>query len=181
MTSSKIKPSPHRDIATSQTLSIIAAMGRNRVIGKDEKLPWDLPDDLKNFHRVTEGKPFIMGKQSYLSEDRLLSSHRNIILSRKQDFELCGNCEGATSLEEALKMTENENEIFILGGGKVFQMSLPLADRLYLTLVETDMDGDTYFPEIDWDQWKETESHFHPQDDRNSHAFYLKEYVRVQS
>jgi dihydrofolate reductase len=163
---------------TSTTISIIVAMGRNRVIGKDGGLPWSLPDDHENFHQVTAGKPFIMGKLSYLSEDRLLSSYRNVILSTQQDFELCENCEGATSLEEALALTADEPEVFILGGETVFEAALPVANKFLLTLVETNLEGDTYFPEVDWEKWTETESTFHPKDDRNSHAFYLKVLVR---
>lgn len=178
MTSEEKRTSRHRDIVTSNTISIIVAMGSNRVIGKDNKLLWTLPADHKNFHEVTTGKAFIMGKLSYLSEDKLLSSYRNVILSRKQNFELCENCEPATSLEEALALTKNEQEVFILGGGRVFEAALPLANKLYLTLVETEIAGDTYFPEFDWSDWTEIKSTFHPADEQNSHAFYLKELVK---
>ncbi len=162
-------------------VSLIAAMAKNRVIGKNNVLPWSLPDDHENFRKITAGKAFIMGKLSYLSEDKLLSSHRNIILSTQQNFDLCNTCERARSLQEALQITQAEPETFILGGGSVFEDAIAFADKMYLTLVDEAIEGDTFFPEVDWSEWKEVSSRFHPADANHSHAFYLNEYVRKKT
>ena len=160
-------------------IALIAAMGENRVIGVDNRLPWSLPDDWANFRRVTQGKTFIMGRASLEYPEALVSDRRNIILSRRDGLSLPPRCEQAHSLEQALEMTRDENEVFILGGANVFEQALPHADYLYLTLVHAAPEGDAFFPEVDWSEWKQVASVFHPADDRHRYAFSLDEYRRV--
>lgn len=129
-------------------ISLIAALSENRVIGKDNKLPWHLPEDLRHFKEVTSGHPVIMGRKTFESIGRLLPKRHNIVVSRDSSYVV----EGATmahSLEQALEIAKNydQNEIFIIGGGQIFKQSLPLADRLYLTIVHTEIEGDAFFPE----------------------------------
>jgi dihydrofolate reductase len=160
------------------TLSCIAATSINRVIGHQGQLPWDLPDDLVNFDRITRGKPFLMGRKSYAIDKPLLSGYRNVILSSRTDLDLCDNCTVAHDLEAAWQLLAGEPEVFVLGGGGVFEQVLPRADRLYLTIVEAVVAGDAFFPAVDWTQWELTRSSRHRPDARHAYAFSLNEYVR---
>ena len=159
-------------------ISLIAAMSENRVIGKNNKLPWKLPADHAHFRKITRGRPFIMGRKSYLSEDQLLSDKLSIILTHHTTDYLPQNCLRAESLGEALSILTEEKEIFILGGGEVFRQSLSIANHIYLTLIHAHIQGDTYFPEIDDLQWKLVKSDFHKKDNRNHYDYSFQEYVR---
>jgi dihydrofolate reductase len=136
------------------TLAIIVAMSRNRVIGINNKLPWYLPEDLKRFRKITSGHPVIMGRRTFESIGRLLPGRENIIITRNQDYKVLG----ATirySLEEALApFKSSDEEVFILGGGEIFKLAMPLVNRIYLTLIDQDFKGDAYFPETDFSKYK---------------------------
>jgi len=137
-------------------LSLIVAMANNRVIGKDGAIPWHIPEDMKHFKRLTMGKPIIMGRKTYESIGKSLSGRTNIVVTRNPDFE----AEGVTvthSLLEALEFakTLNSEEIFVIGGEQLYAAALPDADRLYLTYVDTEVEGDTFFPEFDRNEWRE--------------------------
>lgn len=145
------------------TISLIAAISENRVIGRDNDLPWHIPEDLKRFKEITKGHPVIMGRKTYESIGRLLPNRTNIIITRDKEYTV----EGAVivnSLDEALRraqdknvniehgtinheLSTDENEIFIIGGGQIFEQSIKSADKLYLTVVHTTIDGDAFFPE----------------------------------
>ncbi|PIE56166.1 MAG: dihydrofolate reductase [Desulfobulbus propionicus] len=129
-------------------ITLIVAMTRSRVIGKDNGMPWKLPADLEYFKRVTMGHALIMGRKTHESIGRALPGRRNIVLSRSPDYHAEG-CESATSLEAALAICENEEKVFIIGGEQVFKEGLAYADTLRLTILEQDFAGDTYFPEFD--------------------------------
>jgi dihydrofolate reductase len=160
-------------------IALIAAMDLHHLIGTRNRLPWHLPADWENFHRVTEGKPFIMGRKSYEAEDALISSYRNIILTSRTDLPLGeAHTELAGSLDEALDLLAGEPVIFILGGASVFEQALPRADYLYLTIVHGFFAGDAYFPPIDWTDWALVRSRRHYADARNSHTMALNEYQR---
>ena len=159
-------------------LSCIAATSINRVIGRNGDLPWDLPDDLANFDRITRGKPFLMGRKSYAIDKPLLSSYRNVILTSRTDLELCDNCTLAHDLDAAWQQLAGEPEVFVLGGGGVFAQVLPQADRLYLTIVEAVLAGDAFFPAVDWTEWELIRSSRHRPDARHAYAFSLNEYAR---
>ncbi|SIR17460.1 dihydrofolate reductase [Halanaerobium kushneri] len=142
------------------SLSIIAAMDQNQLIGKDEKIPWDLPADLKYFKKTTMGAPVVMGRKTFESIGFPLPGRRNIILTRNKDYAAEG-CEVVHSQKEILaEFLEIEEEAFIIGGAEIYRQFLPYCNKLYLTIIDHEFSGDTYFPEFDrqnWDQISEKE------------------------
>ena len=162
-------------------ISLIAAISSNRTIGCDNKLPWHLPADQEHFHRLTRNKPFVMGRKSYESPDRLLSDSRNVILSRKSSISLCPNCELAGSLEDALGRFRESEEVFVWGGESVFRQALAKASRIYLTEIEAVIEGDSFFPEIDPFLWKPIREMYRERDQNNRYNMYFREYVRKDS
>ena len=153
-------------------LSMIAAMGKSRVIGKDNDMPWHLPADLQHFKKTTLGSPIIMGRKTYDSIGRPLPGRLNIILSRNTRLEIDG-CSVVNSLEDAVDLAEktDASEIFITGGAHLYDKFLENADRLYLTLIDKKFDGDTYFPDYTQFNWKEVAKENHKADDKNPHAY----------
>ncbi|WP_075982026.1 dihydrofolate reductase [Bacillus massilinigeriensis] len=135
-------------------ISLLWAMDENRVIGKNNELPWHLPEDLKYFKRVTMGHPIIMGRKTYESIGRPLPGRENIIMTRNQDYKMDG-CQIMSSVDELLRFNKAQNdEVFVIGGAEIFKEVLPFADRLYLTQIHEAFPGDTFFPEIKMDEWK---------------------------
>ena len=164
-------------------IAMIAAKTQNNVIGKDNDLPWHLPDDMKFFMQKTTGHHVIMGRKNFESlppKFSPLPNRTNIIMTRKTDYHPEGT-EVVHSLEDALAVAERggEQEVFIIGGGEIYKLGLDRADILYLTEIKTEMDGDAYFPEIDLDKWKETARTPHTTDDRHKYAFDFVTYVRI--
>lgn len=140
------------------TISLIAAMSQNRVIGRDNDLPWKLPDDMKFFQRTTKGHVVIMGRKNYDSlppNYKPLPNRTNIILTRQAGF-IAEDCIVCDNLEDALKYSRNEGEqeVFVIGGGQVYEQALDQSDRIYLTEIDAEIEGDTFFPELN-DSWKE--------------------------
>ncbi len=158
-------------------ISLIAALSVNGVIGIANRLPWHLPADWENFHRVTKGKIFIQGRLSYQAADALHSERQDLVLSRNSSLELPAGARRIDSLEAALALVQDEEEVFVLGGASVFKQALPFASYLYLTIVHGVFDGDAFFPPIDWRKWELVRSCRHPQDDEHSHALAMNEYV----
>ena len=134
-------------------LGLIYARARNGVIGKDNAMPWHLPEDLAHFKRTTLGAPVIMGRKTWDSLGRPLPDRRNIVVTRNPDFQAPG-AEVVTSLDDAIKRAGDAEEIVVIGGGEIFKLSLPIADRIYYTHVRANVEGDAYFPDIDWNQWQ---------------------------
>lgn len=134
-------------------LSIIVAAAENNVIGNKNALIWHIPADLKHFKRLTTGHPVIMGRKTFESIGKALPHRRNIVISRNPDFRPEG-CEVAGGIPEALRLVETEEEVFIIGGGTLYQEMWDKADRLYITRVHTVVDGDTFIPAVDHAQWK---------------------------
>ena len=128
-------------------ISIIAAMAENRVIGINGRLPWHLPTDLARFRELTMGHPVIMGRKTFETIGKPLPGRTNVVVSRQQDYH-CENCIVASNLNEALASVRDAPEIFICGGGEIYRLALPMADRIYLTTVHENSIGDTTFPEI---------------------------------
>lgn len=128
-------------------ISLIAAMAENRVIGSHGAIPWKLPEDLRRFRSITMGHPVIMGRKTFESIGRPLPDRRNIILTRNPGFTAEG-CLVVNSLQAALAVCGEADEVFICGGGEVFRESLPLASRIFLTVVHINVEGDTFFPPI---------------------------------
>lgn len=136
-----------------QRLSIIAAVGLNQAIGKENGLLWKLPEDMRRFRETTTGHTVIMGRNTALSLPKPLSGRTNIVLTKKEDI----GREGfiiAHSIEAALSLGENDEEIFFIGGASIYEQSIPFADRLYLTeVMDAPDDADTFFPAVDWSMW----------------------------
>lgn len=151
---------------------MIAAMGKNRVIGKDNDMPWHLPADLQHFKKTTLGSPIIMGRKTYDSIGRPLPGRLNIILSRNTKLEIEG-CSVVNSLDKALDLARQTDatEIFITGGAHLYDTFLEEADRLYITLIDEEFEGDTYFPDYTQLNWKEVAKEDHTADDKNPHAY----------
>ena len=146
-------------------VSIVVAIAQNNAIGKDNKLLWHLPKDLKHFKDITSGHTIIMGRKTYESVGKPLPNRRNIIITRK-NISIDG-CEVVNSIDQALKLSASEDEIFIVGGAEIYNQALSLTDRIYLTIVHHEFDGDTYFPDIKDDIWKETERQDHEPDEKH--------------
>lgn len=147
------------------SLSLIVAMTQNRVIGKDNQMPWHLPADLAWFRQNTTGKPVIMGRKTFESIGRPLPKRTNIVLSR-QPFEYDGVI-WKDSLESAVDFVCDSEEIMLIGGGQLFNEYVSKADRLYLTEIQTELDGDTFFPSINWDEWHIEFEQYRPADEQN--------------
>ena len=151
-------------------LSAIVAMAENRVIGKDNRLPWHLPADLQHFKSITTGHTIIMGRKTYESIGRPLPNRTNIILTRDKQFSAPG-CVVCTSLEEALRYVDGSNEAFIIGGAEIYRQLLAKVQRIYLTIVHEQIVGDAYFPELDEKEWKEVKREAFEADDRNEYGY----------
>jgi dihydrofolate reductase len=147
------------------TISIVVAIAQNHAIGKDNKLLWHLPKDLKHFKEITTGGTVIMGRKTYDSVGRPLPNRRNIVITRQQ-IEIPG-CEVVNSVEAALDLCRDEAEVFIVGGAEIYKQAMPLTDKIFLTIVHQDFEADTYFPEIKEDIWKETDRQDHEPDEKN--------------
>ena len=136
-------------------ISLIAAIGKNNVIGIDNKLPWKLSADLKRFRQLTIGKPVIMGRKTFESIGKMLPGRTNIIITKDKNFRADG-CIVVHSAQDALKATKGNEEAMIIGGQQVFAQFLPEANKLYLTVIEEKFKGDAFFPDYDKTKWKET-------------------------
>jgi len=128
-------------------ISLIVAMARNRVIGSNGRLPWQVPGDLQRFKRLTMGHCLLMGRKTFVSIGRPLPGRRTIVLSRDPGLRIPG-CDMVPSLEEALQLAAGEDELFVCGGADVYRQALPLAQRLYLTEIDLEVPGDSYFPAL---------------------------------
>ncbi|AWP34045.1 type 3 dihydrofolate reductase [Pantoea eucalypti] len=150
-------------------ISLIAALAADRIIGMENAMPWDLPADLAWFKRNTLKKPVIMGRLTFESIGRPLPGRLNIVVSSQP-----GTTEGVTwvtSLDEAIQAAGDAEEIMVIGGGRVYEQMLKRADRLYLTHIDAEVEGDTQFPDYEPDEWQSTFSEFHDADEQNSHSY----------
>jgi dihydrofolate reductase len=147
-------------------LSIIVAMDRNRVIGKNDTLPWHISEDLKYFKRVTMGKPIVMGRKTHESIGRPLPGRENIILTRDKSYQAEG-CTVLNSIEEILEHCKNVEEVMVTGGSEVYKQTFGKVSRLYLTEVHAEVDGDTFFPEFNRDEWEEISREDFHKDEKN--------------
>ena len=151
---------------------LIAAFAQNRVVGINNTLPWHLPEDLKYFKRTTTGKAIIMGRKTYDSIGRPLPNRTNIVISRNSDFSADG-IKVVASLEAAIELAKEVNiinavqEVMIIGGASIYEAALPMADRLYLTHVHAEIEGDAYFPQVNFKQWSEVSREDHQASDNN--------------
>ncbi len=151
-------------------LSVIAAVAANGVIGRNNDLPWHLPADLAHFKRITLGKPILMGRRTWESLPGLLPHRNHIVVSRSPGYEAEGAMV-ASSLDEALAWVNGVEEALIIGGAQLYAQALPIASRLYLTKIDAAIDGDTFFPDVDWSAWQEVEREQHLADSRNAYPY----------
>lgn len=160
-------------------ISMIAAMAHERVIGKDNQMPWHLPADLAHFKRVTLGKPVLMGRKTFESIGRPLPGRRNLVLSRNSDYRVDG-VEMISSLEEVISRLQGEGveELMVIGGGYLYEQLLPKADCLYLTRIDLVVEGDTRFPAFDDSQWQRIACESHPADEKNPHPYSFETWQR---
>ena len=159
------------------TVSLVVAASTNNVIGSDGGLPWHLPDDLRHFKRLTTGNPIVMGRRTFESIGRPLPNRRNIVMTRDPDYVAPG-CDVVSSVREALDLLKDTDEVMIIGGGQVYRDFLPHADRIYLTRVQADVEGDTYFPDIDEAGWRLVSSEPHAADEKHAYAFDVMVFER---
>lgn len=159
-------------------LSAIVAVSRNGVIGHENSLPWHLPDDLRNFRRITLDKPVIMGRMTWESLPKGLPRRRCIVIAGRP---VEGECEWAKSPDVALELCAGNPEVMIIGGVKVYRHFLPLCDRLYLTAVDADIEGDARLPELDLSEFALQQEQHHPADDRHAYSFCHQEFFRIKA
>jgi dihydrofolate reductase len=165
-------------------LSAIAALSKNRVIGRNNDLPWRLPDDMKFFMETTKGHHVIMGRKNYDSlKDKFkpLPNRTNIIITRQKDLHAPG-CIVLHDIQSAIALAEKngETECFIIGGSEIYNLAMPFTTRLYLTEIDAHIEGDTHFPAIDKNQWKEKARRHHPKDERHAYAFDIVTYDKPE-
>jgi dihydrofolate reductase len=160
-------------------ISMIAAMAHDRVIGKDNQMPWHLPADLAHFKRVTLGKPVLMGRKTFESIGRPLPGRRNLVISRNPGYQAEG-IEVVGSVEAALALLASSAvaELMVIGGGHLYAELLPSADCLYLTRIDLAVEGDTRFPAFDDGQWQRIDSESHPADEKNPHPYSFEIWQR---
>jgi len=161
-------------------ISIIVAASINNVIGNSGNLPWHLPGDLKHFKEITMGKPMIMGRTTWDSIGRALPGRQSIVMSRQPDFVAAG-ADVAATVEDALALAGAATEVMIIGGGELYRQFLPRTARIYLTRVHVRIDGDTYFPELDENDWRVVEEEHFLSSDTREHAFDFLTMERVHS
>lgn len=161
-------------------ISCIVAVAKNLVIGKDNDIPWYLPADLKYFKKTTTGHPIIMGRNCYISIGKPLPNRTNIILTRDPFF-ISSNCLVARNIIEALEMAHQTGaqECFIIGGGQIYNQTKELWDKLYLTEVDLEVEGDVFFPEINLEEWLLVSEENHQADDKNEFNYAFKVFEKI--
>ena len=160
-------------------VSLIVAASANNVIGVRGELPWHLPDDLKRFKQLTTGKPVVMGRLTYESIGRALPDRQNIVISRNERFSAPG-CDVITSIDAALSVAKNAEELMVIGGERIYRAFLPLAKRIYMTRVHADIEGDAFFPEL-LDEWQALSKESHEVDEDHAFAFDIIQLDRIES
>ncbi|MEC3841637.1 dihydrofolate reductase [Bacillus amyloliquefaciens] len=151
-------------------ISFIFAMDENRLIGKDNDLPWHLPNDLAYFKKVTTGHTIVMGRKTFESIGRPLPNRRNIVVTSR-DASLFPGCTVAGSAEEVLKLIPADEECFVIGGAQLYSALFPYADRLYMTIIHHVFEGDRFFPEFNEDEWELTSRHQGVKDEKNPYDY----------
>lgn len=160
-------------------LSIIVAMAKNRVIGANGAIPWKLPNELQLFKRITMGHHIIMGRKTWESIGRLLPGRTTVIVTRQRGYTVAG-AKMADSLQSALAACTGDSEVFVIGGGELYRLALPLAHRVYLTTVDAEPAGDTFMPALAKDDWQEISAESFAADDKHAHAYRFSVLERRQ-
>jgi dihydrofolate reductase len=160
-------------------VTMIAAAGENNELGKDQDLVWHLPDDFRRFKALTTGHHIIMGRKTFETFPKLLPNRTHIVITRQQDYKSDGAIV-VNTLEKALKIAADDPQPFVIGGGEIYKMALPAADKIELTRVHGTFEADAFFPEFDEDNWKLIKSDFHPKDEKHNYAFTYLTYERAK-
>lgn len=163
----------------NKSVTLVAAMGLNRAIGLQGRMPWHLPAELQHFKRTTMDKSIVMGRKTWQSIGRPLPGRQNIVVSRNPDFVASG-ADVVASLEAAIEIS-NSAEVMVIGGGQLYALALEQASRMVLTMIEITPEADTWFPEWQAEQWRQTAEQSYPADDSNGLAYRIVEYTRVDS
>ncbi|RNL81635.1 dihydrofolate reductase [Sinomicrobium pectinilyticum] len=158
-------------------VTIIAAAAENNALGKDNDLVWHLPDDFKRFKALTTGHHIIMGRKTFESFPKPLPNRVHILVTRQEDYQKEG-CITVNSIEEALALAKEDNQPFIIGGGEIYRLGMPYTDKIELTRVHGEFEADTFFPEIDPEQWELTGSEYHSKDERHNYDFTYLTYIK---
>ncbi len=157
---------------------MIAAVAENNTLGKDNKLIWHLPNDFKRFKELTTGHHIIMGRKTFESLPKLLPNRKHVIITRQKDYQAEG-CLVADNLENALKLCPLDKDVYVIGGGEIYNLALPIADVIEITRVHESFEGDAFFPEINKDTWQLVESEFNSKDEKHQYDFTYETYVRL--
>ena len=153
-------------------LSIVVAMDDNRLIGNNNQLPWHLPADLAYFKKLTTGKSILMGRKTYDSIGRPLPNRRNIVITRNSKISISG-CEVVSSVEKALVLIKDEDEVMVIGGASLCEQLLPQVNRLYITKIDGEFEGDIFFPQYDDLNWRQVSCESHPKDIANAYSHHF--------
>lgn len=160
------------------TITLIAAAADNNALGKDNQMIWHLPDDFKRFKQLTTGHYIIMGRKTFESFPRPLPNRTHVIITRQKDYSAEG-CIVVNSLEEAIKACPQDEEVFVIGGGEIYNQSIDIADKVELTRVHgVSPEADAFFPEIDLSKWKMIEEVFHPKDEKHAYDMAFETYIK---
>lgn len=166
-------------MAPEKTLTIVAAMARNRAIGRGGKMPWHLPAELQHFKRVTMGKPVVMGRKTWEAIGRALPGRQNIVVTRSADYQAAG-ADRAQSLQAAIDLAAGP-EVMIIGGGELYRMAVPLASRMVLTLIDCNPEADTWFPEWTPADWQLVHVERYAADEQNPLAYEIRELTALSA
>jgi len=157
----------------------IAAIGINNELGKDNQLIWHLPNDFKRFKTFTTGHYIIMGRKTFESFPKPLPNRTHVIITRQKNYTV-ENCIVVNSLKKAIAVCPKDEDVYIIGGGEIYNQSIDFADKLEITRVYHSFEADTFFPEIDASKWKLVSEEFHPKDEKHAYDFCFQTYVSKQ-
>ncbi|MEJ6793354.1 MAG: dihydrofolate reductase [Lacinutrix sp.] len=174
----EVKKEAIQTIKHHKSLTIIVAAGENNEIGKDNDLIWHLKDDLKRFKSLTSGHHIIMGRKTFESFPKPLPNRTHVVISRQKDYQVPEGVLVVNSIEDALDAANGDSQPFIIGGGEIYKQAMPFASKIELTRVHSTFEADTFFPELNLKEWKETESKVHAQDENHKYAFSFLTYER---
>ncbi len=160
-------------------ITIIAAAAANNALGKDNDLIWHLPDDFKRFKQITTGHFIVMGRKTFESFPKPLPNRTHVIITRQEDYTAPEGCIVVNSLKKAIEICPKDEDIFIIGGGEIYQQSMNIADKVELTRVFTHPEADTFFPEINPEEWKLVFEEFHPKDEKHAFDYTFLTYIRL--
>ena len=158
-------------------ITLIAAAAENNALGKNNDLIWHLPDDFKRFKAITSGHYIIMGRKTFESFPKPLPNRTHVIITRQKNYNP-ENCIVVTSLEKAIEICPKDEDVFVIGGGEIYQQSIAIADKIELTRVHSTFEADTFFPEIDTTIWELVQEEFHPKDEKHLFNFSFQTYLK---